>query len=34
MVEDFIATMNNKPNKYTANWQVYKTPFKRNTMQF
>jgi len=34
MVEDVIATMNNKLNKYTAKWQVYKTLFKRNTMQF
>jgi len=25
MVEDVIATMYNKLNKYTAKWQVYKT---------
>ena len=34
MVDDVIATMNNKLNKYTAKWQVYKTRFKRNIMQF
>ena len=27
MVEDVIATMNNKLNKYKAKWQVYKNTF-------
>jgi len=34
IVEDVTATMNNKHNKCTAKWQVYKTLLKRNTMQF